>query len=108
MVPLSKQQNEHGVHSRDAHQVGRTNADPDGSALIDTPHIAEALQYRTRKGDQADSSRIQRLGCVNDCHRGPLTDQRSRATILVASWCSPVALEPRPACSMVGYSEVAG
>lgn len=32
-------------------KVGRTIADLDGADLIDTPHIAEALQYRKREGD---------------------------------------------------------
>ncbi len=32
-------------------RVGRTIADLDGVELIDTPHIAEALQYRRREGD---------------------------------------------------------
>ena len=31
--------------------VGRTIADFEGADLIDTPHIAEALQYRKREGD---------------------------------------------------------
>ena len=32
-------------------KVGRTIADLEGADLIDTPHIAEALQYRKREGD---------------------------------------------------------
>jgi len=32
-------------------KVGRTIADLDGADPIDTPHIAEALQYRKREGD---------------------------------------------------------
>ena len=39
---------------RDYHrvlQVGCTIADFEGADLIDTPHIAEALQYRKREGD---------------------------------------------------------
>ncbi len=32
-------------------KVGRTIADLDSADLIDTPHIAEALQYRKREGD---------------------------------------------------------
>lgn len=31
--------------------VTRTIADLDAADLIDTPHIAEALQYRKREGD---------------------------------------------------------
>ena len=32
-------------------KVGRTIADLEGADLIDTPHIAEALQYRKREGE---------------------------------------------------------
>jgi magnesium chelatase family protein len=32
-------------------KVSRTIADLDGADLIDTPHVAEALQYRKREGD---------------------------------------------------------
>jgi len=32
-------------------KVARTIADLDGADLIDTPHVAEALQYRKREGD---------------------------------------------------------
>jgi magnesium chelatase family protein len=32
-------------------KVSRTIADLDGADLIDTPHIAEALQCRKREGD---------------------------------------------------------
>lgn len=66
---LPQQKNERGAHSSHAHQGDLTIANLDGSDLIDMPHIAEALQYRTRKGDLADSSRIQRLGCVSGCRR---------------------------------------
>jgi len=31
--------------------VGRTIADLEGAELIDTPHVARALQYRKREGD---------------------------------------------------------
>jgi len=31
--------------------LGRTIADLEGADLIDTPHIAEALQYRKREGE---------------------------------------------------------
>ena len=32
-------------------KVGRTIADLGGADLIDTPHLAEALQYRKREGE---------------------------------------------------------
>jgi len=32
-------------------KVSRTIADLDGADLIDTPHVAEALQYRKREGE---------------------------------------------------------
>jgi predicted ATPase with chaperone activity len=37
--------------TRHALKVAQTIADPDHSDLIDTPNIAEALQYRKREGD---------------------------------------------------------
>ena len=44
---------EPGIWTTDGrvHSSSRTIADLDGADLIDTPYIAEALQYRKREGD---------------------------------------------------------
>ena len=59
--------------------MAHTESEPECADLIDTPHIAEALQYRKREGDLAEwPGAKQRLSCFEEATMVPPNFTRVR------------------------------